>query len=319
MSHRAADALIRLDIAPPEAIQSLHTFTGRALCHQVGLTDGRQVFVKQDRDGARESDAAAEARTVQALRAAGLTGPTPEVLATGDGVAAYRGYQDRADLLEQVTLGTAVATSLGRALAQLHHTVADLRPTGPFARSSLDWTILTPATLALHPSGYRETWARCASALEPLRRLSRTWAGDAVIHGDIKSDNILSDGSGVVIIDWETAGIGDAMWDLGCLVGDRVWVWVRALPLTPGLDVAGWISEAPTPLASISDDLRTALRAYAAPVDATRICGYAGVFLLQRALAEGMQSRQLSKRSLLTTHLATQFIVHPERTAEILL
>ncbi len=99
---------------------------------------------------------------------------------------------------------------------------------------------LLKATLALHPSGYRETWARCASALEPLRRLSRTWAGDAVIHGDIKSDNILSDGSGVVIIDWETAGIGDAMWDLGCLVGDRVCPIRQTCVRRPDAREFGW-------------------------------------------------------------------------------
>lgn len=39
------------------------------------------------------------------------------------------------------------------------------------------------------------------------------------MHGDYFSANILRDGHGLRILDWETFGWGDPMWDLGFLVG----------------------------------------------------------------------------------------------------
>jgi aminoglycoside phosphotransferase (APT) family kinase protein len=57
-------------------------------------------------------------------------------------------------------------------------------------------------------------------------REERTTGGDAptskrktLVHGDYFSANILSVRDGLKIIDWETFGWGDPMWDLGFLIG----------------------------------------------------------------------------------------------------
>jgi hypothetical protein len=69
---------------------------------------------------------------------------------------------------------------------------------------------------------------------EPLRELARasdprehrTTSGEgpgatvlALVHGDYFSANILPTADGLFIIDWETFGWGDPMWDLGFLIG----------------------------------------------------------------------------------------------------
>ena len=73
-----------------------------------------------------------------------------------------------------------------------------------------------------------------ASLSEPLRKLVRisdpreyrTTGGQApppeiktLVHGDYFSANILPVAGGLRIIDWETFGWGDPMWDLGFLIG----------------------------------------------------------------------------------------------------
>lgn len=48
--------------------------------------------------------------------------------------------------------------------------------------------------------------------------LDREWAARAVIHGDVKFDNILVTPDGMFLVDWELAGPGDPAWDLAGVV-----------------------------------------------------------------------------------------------------
>jgi len=43
--------------------------------------------------------------------------------------------------------------------------------------------------------------------------------GDRLVHGDYFSVNLLADGDGVLVIDWDLLSRGDPMWDLAFLVG----------------------------------------------------------------------------------------------------
>jgi len=316
------DLLDRLGLTARAAVMTARPQAGRARCSQIRLTDGTQLFVKQDRPGRTDTDTVAEGENVRALRAAGLLDVTPEVLGLAPGGVVYRGFPDLPTLTARPDLAAGAAPALGRALAQVHGAAAGLRPTGALARSTLDWITVTPRSLAMYPNGYREVWARVDEARPALLDLARHWRATAVIHGDIKADNILltlTDPPRVILIDWETAGTGDPLWDLGCAVGDRVWAWREQLPLTAGGSLADWLADSPTPLASIGAHARALLAGYGDPVDPARVAAYAGAFLLQRAVTYGMHTSQLPARARLTAHLSTQFLTHPERTAEILL
>jgi len=73
--------------------------------------------------------------------------------------------------------------------------------------------------------------SRLSKRLQGLARLSdpreyRTTGGQAprpevktLVHGDYFSANILPVAGGLRVIDWETFGWGDPMWDLGFLIG----------------------------------------------------------------------------------------------------
>ncbi len=43
--------------------------------------------------------------------------------------------------------------------------------------------------------------------------------GRSLVHGDYFSANLLAAGTSVMVIDWDLAGRGDPMWDLGFLIG----------------------------------------------------------------------------------------------------
>ena len=62
------------------------------------------------------------------------------------------------------------------------------------------------------------------------------WQPECKIHGDLRDQNVLlTSDIAVSIIDWETSGLGDPAWDLGCLLGERAGAWVDAQvgPISP--------------------------------------------------------------------------------------
>lgn len=72
-----------------------------------------------------------------------------------------------------------------------------------------------------------------------LDALTDTWRIEAVIHGDIKMDNVLvlnpgadeeCGASGLRLIDWEMAQWGDPAWDVAGVFQDFVFWWVVSMP-----------------------------------------------------------------------------------------
>ncbi|WP_157987422.1 phosphotransferase family protein [Jiangella endophytica] len=323
--------LARAGLAAPDDVLAVRALPGRALCYQLELADGRRLFAKRTRTG--RPDVTREAGIVRELHALpALAAIAPEPLAADDAgtLAVYRGYQDWRRPEGWDDVGPDVAGAIGAALARLHAVRPPARPgsvltpTGPLGRPTLDWATVTPAALAAFPSGFREVWARAAAAHDVLDRLAAAWSPRALIHADVKHDNVVvapGDDTRIVLLDWETAGWGDPLWDVGSLTGNLVQLWLHTLHLTPGATPETWLSAGPVPLDKVRTRVRAALTAYGAPpsADRPRIAAYAGVFLLQRALAAGVQAERLDARSVLTAHLAAQFLTDPDRTAQVLL
>jgi Ser/Thr protein kinase RdoA (MazF antagonist) len=71
-----------------------------------------------------------------------------------------------------------------------------------------------------------------------LRQLSERYASDSRIHGDLKADNVVvtvgafGEPAVTQLIDWEAAGPGESLWDLGCLLGECL--LARAASKVPG-------------------------------------------------------------------------------------
>jgi hypothetical protein len=66
------------------------------------------------------------------------------------------------------------------------------------------------------PPSALDAWAR--DKLERLAELESSWpaacAGSTLVHGDVRSDNVLLSDGGVVFVDWPHAGVGSPAFDL---------------------------------------------------------------------------------------------------------
>lgn len=78
---------------------------------------------------------------------------------------------------------------------------------------------------------------RAQPALMAAAARLRTPAGRALVHHDLKWDNVaVAAGPSPVLVDWELAGAGDPAWDLGCLVAEHL---VRDASTAVGLPSPG--------------------------------------------------------------------------------
>jgi aminoglycoside phosphotransferase len=113
------------------------------------------------------------------------------------------------------------ADELGRVAAALAGLHEELTPCpGPTLESLADyvrvlfggWSELAGAGA---PPGL-DPWAQVH--LERLAELEAAWpaacAGSTLVHGDIRSDNVLVSDDGVVFVDWPHAGVGNPAFDL---------------------------------------------------------------------------------------------------------
>ena len=92
-----------------------------------------------------------------------------------------------------------------------------------------------------------------------LKEIKRSWRTNALIHGDIKWENLVfcpttsegdkAEGDDVrgelKVIDWEMADIGDDCWDTGAIFQSYLTFWIFSLPLGPDMNFAEAVAAAP--------------------------------------------------------------------------
>lgn len=335
------DTLARMRRNPVFAgreVQDVEHLDQRSRCTRVRYVDGTSVFVKRatrDAHGRWSADLAHEAAVLRYVAARGL--PVPRVMESiaedsslmivMEDLSSHRALDDGRRLAggRSVPLGHAVGT----VLADVHrHTGAAgsaVPDSNLAARFVEGLTVLTPRTVSDFPAGYAElaTRVRNGRLVAPLRAAAAQWQRRALIHGDIKSDNILwsgsSAGSGgdLRLIDWELGGLGDPRWDVGCLVGDYLFGWLSTMTFSPDGTLSEWIASADPPLSGVREEIAAALRAYEAghPTsrdDRRQWMRYAAMFLLQRAHASAIQVPQLSAQCLAFLQVAGRLLRDPD-------
>ena len=233
-----------------------------------------------------------------------------------------------------------VTRRLGRALAIAHSTLAT---PGLADHDGLTWLrrnppwILevhrpSPALLSvISAANYQilqilQTQSGLSSQLDALRS---EWESTCVIHGDVKSDNVLvQSGEGgsdarLHLVDWELVEIGDPAWDLAGALQGFVIAWI--LSMTPAQTVDDMIGTATYPLPVIQEAVRSTLDGYfeASPwpeEDLQRMRGratrFAAARLIQSAYEFGQMGDVLPPTSVLLLQVAANILADPAGAEE---
>jgi aminoglycoside phosphotransferase (APT) family kinase protein len=148
-----------------------------------------------------------------------------------------------------------------------------------------------------------------------------------VMHGDIKSDNVLvvppaegQGGSRVRLVDWELAQVGDAAWDVAGMLQDFVMFWVLSMP-GDAASADEMANRARYPISALQPAVRAFWRAYrdaaglaAGEAEATlrRAVRFAGARLIQSAYEMGQASHALPRASVLLLQISANLLAQPE-------
>jgi Ser/Thr protein kinase RdoA (MazF antagonist) len=235
------------------------------------------------------------------------------------------------------------ARALGHALGLMHATFG---PRGCEANNGLPWLPRNPPGIlrAHHPSpdwlstisgaGYQTL--RILQARRPwIRRLDRLvhlWRPDTVIHGDVKSDNVLivPPRPGVAptsieirLVDWEFVQRGDPAWDLAGALQDFAVFWVNTLPAESGTteaDLERLISRAPYPWVAIQPALRALWQGYRVAADLDvgsasilllRAVQFSSARLIQAAIEMTQETSWLPLQAVLLLQIASNLLDDP--------
>jgi Ser/Thr protein kinase RdoA (MazF antagonist) len=169
-----------------------------------------------------------------------------------------------------------------------------------------------------------------------LDRLGPMWRAETLIHGDIKSDNILvgtpRDGdaahdAAVWIVDWEFVQIGDPAWDLASALHDFLIFWTSSMPLEPHLSVEAMIDQARYPLGVLRPAIRAFWKGYltAAGLDAAggsaepeadallhRTVAFSAARLILAAHELSLEQEELPVQAVLLLQLGVNLLADPE-------
>ncbi|HEV2891389.1 MAG TPA: phosphotransferase [Frankiaceae bacterium] len=322
---RAAGALGRRRVVATERLATHDRVVGAV------LDDGTELVVKRD-DGRRPGSrsAAAWARTMRAHEesASALARRAPRVVGV-DGsrrVAVWERCRARpfADVLAGGAAARHVSARLGADLAELHAAGTVRSRRAPLARPPSIHVFEPPTfdVLADAPGrDYARFYAHGQEVTAELRALCAGWRTTAFVHGDLKCDNVLlGDDGSAVLVDWELAGLGDPMWDVGTVLGHYVHAWLSRVVPREGETLSTWLATTDPPFDAVRASAAALWSGYGrvTPDDACRAAGYAAVFLLDRGFASLWARGRLAAGTWLGVELAKSMLRDPRAGAGLL-
>jgi hypothetical protein len=273
-----------------------------------------------------------------------LAGRLPEVVAydPDEGVLVLDAVSNARDLGRHHARGrfsSALAREAGKTLALLHATPSaalDGLPRAPDPKGRIRVHRLDLQSLrALSPAAVDLT--RLIQGLAPvcaeLDTLAADWSDEAVIHGDVRWDNLLATPGGargrwtrLQLIDWEFCGPGDPAYDIGCFIGEYLRAWLHSIPVVDPREPEALLSHAGLPLRRMRPALSAFWEAYTrhrgapeADVHETLRLStrFAAVRLLAAALEEAQTLGELSPRVLELVSLSQKIMQRPREAAEL--
>jgi hypothetical protein len=311
---------------------------GRCVSGVITLAGGHRLFVKQD-SVARSSFLEREAAILASLSANGRSQLAPRLidfdpeqrLLITESVDGYVPLDHQ--LKRSLLADSSSAIAAGLALANLHEHAPEAPEIAgrnvPFPLGEIG--PLTPKDFAARPAGFAQLAAVLHQSRDSIDKLASRWRQSHFIHGDFKADNLLfrmeprlKAQPPIVVVDWEMAGVGDPMWDIGSFAGSVLLAWMQTLAPTAVSAEALAGQDANPVRRQIGYFLLTYRHMAPKVFEATdsfaaTVFQYAGIFMLHR-VAVGLEiTGFLDPAASLLLAFGRSLLNHPERAVASLL
>lgn len=248
------------------------------------------------------------------------------------GAANARDYQ-----LRGRRFSTTFARILGRVLAMLHNAYGLQTEDRATTLTSAEEP---PGALTLHQPHLALLTEASAASLDLIRMIQSVrelgehlddlhtqWTRDALIHRDVKWDNVVIHVSArtgragrLIVVDWELAGRGDPDWDTGSVFGDYLNTWLQSIPMGGTGPFDAFLEYAHFPLQIMQPAMRTFWEAYirtcgfdldTARARLVRATRYAAARLVQSAFEQSQMSAELGAGAAAAIQLSVNILQRP--------
>jgi Phosphotransferase enzyme family len=175
---------------------------------------------------------------------------------------------------------------------------------------------------------FYKLYQRFPSLSQAIADLGNSFTPSCLAHNDLKINNILlaldweASGSQLIrLIDWERANWGDPAFDLGCILGSYLELWLDGLIISTSLSINESLQLATTPLELIQPSLFALVQTYLAnfpkiigsrPDYLDRVIQFAGLSLIIRLETMVEDERVFGNQGIIILQVAKQLLCAPQ-------
>jgi hypothetical protein len=237
-----------------------------------------------------------------------------------------------------------VARSIGRLLGTIHSQTFDRSEYQAFLtdRSAKVATFdglkiidrlsrITPQVFRKLPQDclqFYKLYQRFPTLSQAILELRNSVRPSCLVHNDLKINNILlalnweqPDSKLISLIDWERANWGDPAFDLGCILGSYLELWLEGLVISSTLSINESLQLATTPLELLQPSLYILAQTYldrfpailaARPDYLDRAIQFAGLSLIIRLETMVEDERTFGNQGIIILQVAKQLLCAPQ-------
>lgn len=338
LSEEIVEFLVSAGLLSSTADPVVSHLPGRRRAACVRLGGGNSLFVKKYELPSSLGDFWLDVSEVGEI-AASFCG-RPETLFNREGWFANH-YIDNGGTLKNLPLAQftpELARAVGRSLGSFHESsvkllsgLGDAPGRGVDPQQTIQpMQALSPASYADMPGLDRDIFIAASQACrEGLIELAGGLKTICAVHGDFQAGNILIQNNGIDVVcfvDWENAGLGDPVWDLGHLFATLLRRWLHTINAGSG-SIDGVLLQQKAGWLRLSDWWDHFFKAYdremstdcGLEIDRQQLSRVGGHALMQQCKNILYTRGQFTAREVLQLTMARQLIAEPCRSIELLL